>query len=86
MVGKSVILAVIGLLGTGMFAKSACTSEELQAKHQAFIEVALLLAQKNPEQYAEVAQAMQAELPELQKLNDIEGLCRFFDEWLEKMR
>ena len=86
MLKKSFLLAVLLVLGTGVFAKAACTAEEAQAKSQAFMNAAMELAQKDPEKYGEVAQAMQTELPELQKINDLDGLCKFYDDWTEKMK
>lgn len=83
---KSLIVAVIYLLGTVAVAKSACTPEEVQAKAQQFMELAIQLSQKEPQCYQEIVQAMQSQLPEFQKTNDLDGLCKFYDEWISKIR
>jgi hypothetical protein len=46
----------------------------------------MALAQKDAQKYGEVAQAMQAQLPELQKMQDLDALCKFYDEWIAKMK
>ena len=62
-----------------------CTAEEAQAKAQVFMNQAMELAQQDAKKYQEVPQAMLTQLPELQKINDLEGLCKFYDEWSKKM-
>lgn len=87
MTKKSLIFAILMLLGTGAFAGAAsCTPEDVQAKAQKFMDTAMLLAQKDPDTYAEVAQAMQTQLPELQTLHDLDGLCKFYEDWTAKMQ
>ena len=86
MLKRSFALAVLFLLGSGVFASAACTPEEAQAKAQDFMNVAITLAQKDPQRYQAVAQAMQSELPELQKANDMEKLCAFYNDWIAKMK
>mgnify|MGYP003622191678 CR=1 FL=1 len=83
---KIVLLASVLVLCGGAFARAACTVEEAQAMATEFSNAAMALAQKDPNRYAEVAQAMQAQLPELQKNNDLDALCRFYDEWAVKMK
>ena len=68
-------------------ASAACTPEEAQAKAQAFTTALTEFAQKDPNKYAEVAQAMQTELPELQKnTENFDALCKFYDDWTAKMK
>ena len=86
MLRKSLFLAIMLMLGSGVLAKAGCTPEDVQSKSQKFMDIAMRLAQKDPDKYGEVAQAMQAQLPELQKLNDLDGLCKFYDEWTGKMQ
>ena len=73
------------VIGPVRFTPLGC-AQEAQAKHQEFMNVAILLAQKDTQRYQAVAQAMQTELPELQKANDFEKLCAFYDEWIAKMK
>ena len=86
MLKKSVVVALAILLHTAALAEAACTPEEAQAKHQEFMNAAILLAQKDTQRYQAVAQAMQTQLPELQKANDFEKLCAFYDQWIAKMK
>ena len=83
---KSFLLAVVFMLWTAISAQSACTAEEAQVKGQEFMNAALVLAQKDASRYQQVVVAMQTQLPELQKVNDFEGVCKFYDEWTEKMK
>ena len=86
MLHKSVLAALAMLMLMGAFAKAACTPEEAQAKAQDFMNAAIALAQKDPQRYQAVAQAMQTQLPELQKANEMDKVCNFYDEWLAKMK
>ena len=86
MLHKSILVALILVLCTGLFAEAACTPEEAQAKAQEFMNAAIALAQKEPQRYQVVAQALQNELPELQKANETDKICNFYDEWLAKMK
>ena len=87
MIKKSFMLAIMMVFAGGAFAHAGCTAEEAQAKAQDFMNAATTLAQKDAQKYAEVAQAMQQQLPELQKnVNDMDALCKFYDEWIEKMQ
>jgi hypothetical protein len=86
MLKKGFALAVMLVLASGVVAHAACTAEEAQAKGQTFTNAAMALAQKDPQKYGEVAQAMQTQLPELQKMQDMDALCKFYDEWTAKMK
>ena len=87
MIKKSFMLAIMMVFAGGAFAHADCTAEEAQAKAQDFMNAATALAQKDADKYAQVAQAMQEQLPELQQnVNDLNSLCKFYDEWIEKMQ
>ena len=86
MLKKSIYVAFVMMLCSGSFVKAACTPEEAQGKAQEFMNAAIALAQKDPQRYQLAAQAMQNELPELQKANEMDKLCNFYDEWLAKMK
>ena len=86
MVKKSIFLVMTLLLMSGACAQAVCTPEDAQIKAWRFMDIAVQLAQKEPDRYAEVARAMQTELPELQKNGDHQGLCKFYDTWIEKMK
>ena len=83
---KLLVSLVLCLMFAGV-AEAACTTEEAQAKALEFSNSALALAQKDATKYQEIAMAMQKELPELQKnVNDLDALCKFYDDWIAKMK
>ena len=82
---KGLVTGIL-LLVCGTAYAAGCTVEEAQAKHQAFMNAAVLFAQKEPAKYQEAARVMQTELPELQKLGDLDKLCGFYEEWTKKMQ
>lgn len=43
-------------------------------------------AQKDPSNYATIMQDLQPRLLELQQKQDMEALCKFYDEALEKLK
>ena len=89
MIKKSFMIAVLMVFAGGAFAHAACTAEEASAKAQEFMNAATALAQKDAQKYQEVATAMQKDLPALQQSatnNDLDALCKFYDDWIEKMK
>ena len=86
MVKKIFALIVMVLLGTATYATAACTVEEAQAKAQAFQDAAMSAAQKDPQKYQEAVTAMQQDLPALQQMNDMDALCKFYDDWTNKLQ
>ena len=89
MLKKSFALGVLLVLAMGGFAKAGCTQEEMTQKAQSFAIAVQSMAQKDPQKAQEVAMAMQKELPELQQkatAGDIDGICKFYDDWSEKMK
>ena len=86
MVKKVLALTVMVLLGTATYATAACTVEEAQAKAQAFQQAAVNAAQKDPQKYQDAMTAMQKDLPALQQANNMDALCKFYDDWAEKLK
>ena len=86
MVKKILALTVLMLLGTAGYATAACTVEEAQAKAMAFQQAAMAAAQKDAQKYQEAMTAMQKDLPELQKANNMDAMCKFYDDWTEKLQ
>jgi hypothetical protein len=74
------------LLGSAASAGAACTQLELLAKAQDFQQTYAAAAQKDPQKTQEATLAMQKDLPELQKANDVEALCKFYDDWTKKLK
>ena len=83
---RTVLLVLSMLLCPGVSVNAACTPEQIQAKAQEFMNIAIALAQKDPQRYQSVAQALQNELPELHKAGDFEKICLFYDNWIAKMK
>ena len=77
---------VLMVLGTAGYAAAACTAEEAQAKAQAFQQAAVSAAQKDPQKYQDAMTAMQKDLPALQQANNLDALCKFYDDWAEKLK
>jgi uncharacterized lipoprotein YajG len=84
---KGILIAclMLGLCGAG-YARAACTNEEAAAKATAFQQAMLAVAQKDQQKYAAAVTAMQKDLPELQKAQDMDALCRFYDNQLELLK
>lgn len=83
---KSILIAVMLVLASVSYVGAACTAEEAQAKAQAFQQAAIAAAQKDPQKYQEAMTAMQKDVPELQKANNLDALCKFYDDWAEKLK
>ena len=82
----SLILAAALSLGAFSFAMAACSPEEAQNKALAFAQAMQDKAQKDPSNYATIMQDLQPRLLELQQKQDMEALCKFYDEALEKLK
>ena len=82
----SLILAAALSLGSFSFAMAACSPEEAQNKALAFAQAMQDKAQKDPSNYATIMPDLQPRLLELQQKQDMEALCKFYDEALEKLK
>lgn len=83
---KVFAFTVLLTLGVSSYAVAACTVEEATAKAQEFQQVIMQAAQKDPQKYQDVMLAMQKDLPELQKANNMDAICNFYDEWTAKLK
>ena len=86
MIRKIIAFTALMILGTVSYASAECTVEDLQAKAQAFQEVAMAAAQKDAQKYQDAMTAMQKDLPELQKANNMDALCKFYDDLTAKLQ
>ncbi len=82
----SLALAAALSLGSFSLAMAACSPEEAQNKAMAFAQAMQNKAQSAPNSYAGIMQELQPKLLELQQKQDMEALCRFYDEALEKLK
>jgi hypothetical protein len=83
---KAIVLGLMIFLGSAASAGAACTPQEAATKAQDFQQVYMAAVQKNPQKTQEVALAMQKDLPELQKANNVEAICKFYDDWTKKLK
>jgi hypothetical protein len=83
---KFFLFLVLFFPGTGGYAQEVCTVEDVQTKHQEFMNAAVVFAQTDPVKYEEVALAMQTQLPPLLEMKDLDRLCGFYEEWTKKMQ
>jgi hypothetical protein len=82
-----VLLAGLLLLGGVSVAEAACTAEEAQKKAEAYAAQAQAFAQKDPQKYATVMQELMPQLAAIQQNpNDLDKVCKFYDDAAAKLR
>jgi hypothetical protein len=86
MIRKILMFTMVMVLGTASYVGAACTPEEMQAKAMAFQQAATATAQKDAKKYQDVMTTMQKELAELQKANDMDAMCKFYDDLTAKLQ
>ena len=67
-------------------AEAGCTPEEAQQKANAFAQTIQEVSQKDPEKYAKAMQELQPELLQLQQKQDMDALCVFYDNAMERLK
>ena len=84
---KKMLVLCVMFFGSASIVNAVCTVEELSAKSTAFQQAAMAFAQKNPKEYREamLAIAKERDLLEEQKANNMDALCKIFDEYTKKM-
>ena len=83
------LLCALFVLGAGGAAFAACTPDEAQARADLVSKRISEVAPKDPPKAVAVAQEVAIRIPEFQKNPkgyDIEGLCRFYDDMLDKLK
>ena len=83
---KVFIFTVLLSFSVGSYAFAGCSTDEAMAKAKAFQEVVVDVAQKDPQKYQEIMTAMQNDLPALQTSDNMDALCKFYDDWTEKLK
>jgi formiminotetrahydrofolate cyclodeaminase len=83
---KVFAFTVLLTFGAVSYAAAACTPEEATAKAQAFQQAIMQAAQKDPQKYQAAMAAMQNDLPKLQQANNLDAMCKFYDDWTAKMK
>ena len=82
----SLLLACALLCGTASLTAAACSPEEAQKKANEFATAIQKKAQADPKGYAEIMQELQPQLLKLQQEQNLENMCKFYDDALEKLK
>ena len=86
MLKKVFALVFVSLFATASIAGAECTVEEAQEKANNFTTALQEAAQNDQQKYMEAVTAMQQDVPALQGANDLDALCKFYDDWTEKLK
>ena len=82
----SLLLACALLLTTTSLASAACSPEEAQKKANEFAAAVQKKSQADPQGYAKIMQELQPQLLKLQQEQNLENMCKFYDDALEKLK
>lgn len=80
------LAATMLLTGSLSAAHAACSPEEAQTKANAFAQAIQAKGQADPAGYATIMQDLQPQLVQLQQKQDMDALCAFYDEALNKLK
>ncbi len=84
---KLVMFAVLSVFVLGASAAyAACTPEEAQQKAVQFTTQLQALAQKDPARAQELGQELAAKTQEMQAMTDMDQVCKFYDDLIEKTK
>jgi len=86
---KRLLFALLCVVGCAGVAHAGCTQEELAVKVKEFSTLMQQVAQKDTQKVQEVAQAIQKDLPELQKdaqTKDLNKVCELYDTWIALLK
>ena len=79
-------MVMVLMVGSAAFVQADCTPEEAQKKAMDFAQAVQTKSQKDPAGYAQIMQELQPQLLELQQKQDMQALCKFYDEALPKLQ
>ena len=65
---------------------AACSPEEAQKKANEFAAAVQKKSQADPQGYAKIMQELQPQLLKLQQEQNLENMCKFYDDALEKLK
>ncbi len=80
------VMVVTLMLGGAALVQADCTPEEAQKKALDFAQAIQTKSQQDPAEYARIMQELQPQLTELQQKQDMQALCKFYDEALTKLQ
>jgi len=69
-----------------LLASAACSPEEAQKKANEFAAAVQKKSQADPQGYAKIMQELQPQLLKLQQEQNLENMCKFYDDALEKLK
>lgn len=81
-----ILLACALLLSTTSLASAACSPEEAQKKANEFAAAVQKKSSADPQGYAKIMQELQPQLLKLQQEQNLENMCKFYDDALEKLK
>ena len=67
-------------------ASAACSPEEAQKKANEFAAAVQKKSQADPQGYAKIMQELQPQLLKLQQEQNLENMCKFYDDASEKLK
>ena len=71
---------------TASLASAACSPEEAQKKANEFAAAVQKKSQADPQGYAKIMQELQPQLLKVQQEQNLENMCKFYDDALEKLK
>ena len=83
---RAVVCIFVGSLAFASSARAECSVTEVQKKAEAFALALQTLVEKDQDKYIKTIRAMEQDLPALQESNDLDVICKFYDDWIEKVK
>ncbi|MDR2573125.1 MAG: BTB/POZ domain-containing protein KCTD2 [Desulfovibrio sp.] len=83
---KKIFLSSLLSVFAASSAYAACTQEEAQQKAMAVSTQIQALAQKDAKRFQEVITEFQKKSQELANIQDLDAVCKYYDEMLEKTK
>jgi len=85
---KMMVFALVSVFVLGAsFAHATCTADDAQKKALQVATQLQTLAQKDPARFQQLTQEYQQKAGEMQKkMTDMDAVCKYFDEMIEKTK
>lgn len=84
---KMMAFALVSAFVLGVsLAHATCTSEGAQKKAMQASTQLQALAQKDPARFQKLTQEYQQKAGEMQKMTDLDAVCKYYDEMIEKTK
>ena len=86
MLKRSLFFIVAGVLVAFSETYAVCTPEDVEEKSRAFISEFQALASADNSKYIEAIGIIEQNLPALQDAESLDAICKFYDDWQEKVK